>query len=241
MQYIQTYFKYLTEMKSTTTAPTANNKYTPPAKRNNGESQPSPQTQTPHATPWNKMSTFNKSAVTEKKQPKKEFALTTNAFPTLGETITNGAGKPLMSFSSVTSKSINKNNAAMSAEEEEAKAKATSDLLSGWVYIRKNQETGQVQYRGGLSDEYLMKRFKAENEDFLKTGKIVTKYLIERLQYERDMDVERLGDLSEYFNSPTVNELLEELYQRSLVRDGYNTHNNNNNNNNNNEMMLCID
>ena len=115
MQYIQTYFKYLTEMKSTTTAPTANNKYTPPAKRNNGESQPSSQTQTPHATPWNKMSTFNKSAVTEKKQPKKEFALTTNAFPTLGETITNGAGKPLMSFSSVTSKSINKNNAAMSA------------------------------------------------------------------------------------------------------------------------------
>jgi len=135
-------------------------------------------------------------ATTKKSAPKKEVASVNdeNAFPSLNDTMkTNNkkAGTPI-SFSS-----------ALSKKTEVAKIEIKSDLKPGWVYIRKNN--GAIQYKYG---EQILWENRDHLED-IKLGNILFKYRIAREQYERDMDVERLGDLSEYYRQPTLDEIYE--------------------------------
>jgi len=85
-------------------------------------------------------------------------------------------------------------------------------LTPGWCYIRHNKNN--IQYKYGPQ---IVKENNKEKEN-MKLGRILFNYRIAREQYERDMDVERLGDLSEFYGEPT----LEEIYENDIENDGEN-------------------
>jgi len=166
----------------------------------------------------------NKSFVpsTKKTEPKKEFPQA-EAFPTLGETIkqnsnnkkninnsentTTGSktskNKSPVSFSSAASKKI--------PEKKDTTPPPNKPLLMGWVYISKsNNNNGTITYKHKYIESPISKReLELAYQDNERLSSILFKYRIEREQYERDMDVERLGDLSEYYNEPTLIEMFE--------------------------------
>lgn len=158
-------------------------RYVPPSQRSSA-SKP-----TTVATPTPSRSTF----IAKKKEPQKVFSLESNAaaFPSLGETLKNRKGT-VMSFSSAAAKKI----------EEPQIVKVT--IEPGWVHIRK--QNGQIQYRYG--EPLPRARIEEERED-IRLGNVLFKYRMSAEQYERDMDVIRLGDLSEYYGEPTLLELHE--------------------------------
>jgi len=146
---------------------------------------------------------------TKKNEPKKELLLA-DAFPTLSETIKkckNNASsnassisknKEPISFSSMTSKKASKENKTTTIQMPE------QNILPGWVYIQK--KNGKIEYKFGepvISDNQI----KLEYQEDRRLGSILFKYRIEREQYERDMDIERLGDLSEFYGEPTLIEI----------------------------------
>jgi hypothetical protein len=143
--------------------------------------------------PPNKRQNPTASPRTEKKELKKEFhANNPSLFPTLGETIT----KHCISFSSAAAKKI-----------EEPIAAVKSSLTPGWVYIRKHN--GAIQYKYGAPCPST--NFTEEEDKF--TADALYKCRLERQQFDQDMDVMRLGDLSDYYNEPTIVEIQEE-YER---------------------------
>ena len=135
----------------------------------------------------------------QKTAPKKKVAVEVvindvNAFPSLNDTMkTNNkkSGTPI-SFSS-----------ALSKKTEVAKIEEKNELKPGWVYIRKHNGVIQTRYGAPVLFE------NREEQESIKLGNILFKYRIAREQYERDMDVERLGDLSEYYGEPTLDEIYE--------------------------------
>ena len=158
---------------------------------------------------------------TKKTEPKKEFPQA-EAFPTLGETITQKSNnnkndsaantttgsktsknKSPISFSSAASKRI--------PEKKDTTPPPNKPLLMGWVYISKsNNNNGTITYKHNYIESPISKReLELAYQDNQRLGNILFKYRIAREQYERDMDVERLGDLSEYYNEPTLIEMYE--------------------------------
>ena len=130
---------------------------------------------------------------TEKKELKKEFSTNDHTlFPSLGETLKKNNNNPL-SFSSAASKKI------------EAPQVKKADVEPGWVHLRKN-ENGQVEYKYGTPKPI---DYKTLNKEAVTLGNILFKYRVEREQYERDMDILRLGDLSEFYGEPTLAEQYE--------------------------------
>jgi hypothetical protein len=134
---------------------------------------------------------------TKKPALKKEFqdAFNPSAFPSLGDTMKNhkkNNGGTTISFSS-----------AAAAKQVEAPKIAKSDVLPGWVHIRQQQ--GAIQYKYGAPID---NQQHVERADLIQS-KILLKYLIARGQYERDRDVERLGDLSEFYGEPTLAEIYD--------------------------------
>lgn len=130
---------------------------------------------------------------TKKTALKKEFAIEQTAFPALGDTIkkNTSAGTPI-SFSSAAAKKI------------ETPAVVKVDVLPGWVHIRR--EAGKIQYKYGkpicrADDEY-------ERAEEIRS-RIILKNRIAREEYDRAMDIEYLGDLSEFYDQPTLAELFE--------------------------------
>ena len=88
------------------------------------------------------------SAITKKTALKKEFALEATAFPSLGDTVKKSTlrGTPI-SFSSAAAKKV------------APAIKEVSEVLPGWVHIRK--QAGQIQYKYGKPI------FQPSNEDRL--------------------------------------------------------------------------
>ena len=71
------------------------------------------------------------------------------------------------------------------------------------LYSKKN---GKIEYIFGepvISDNQI----KLEYQEDQRLGSILFKYRIAREQYHRDMDIERLGDLSEFYGEPTLIEM----------------------------------
>ena len=204
MQYLQTYLS--ANMNNLTgTINKSKSTYMPPQQKriNNNNAMPSP-------SPWIKTKS---SFSTEKKQLKKEFALTANAFPTLGETIPKSKGM-IMSFSAAAGK---KTATAPAAEKK-------SEVLPGWVHIRRHD--GKIQYKYGPAFDNPNRRSEEESDIIL--GNILARYQIEREQYERDMDVERLGDLSYYYNASNLSEMYDqvsEMYKRENANNANNSYN----------------
>jgi hypothetical protein len=139
------------------------------------------------------------SPSTKKTALKKEFAIDTQAFPSLGETIkkTVTSGTPI-SFSSAAAKKI------MTPKEIKA------DVLPGWVHIRKHE--GKIQYKYGEPIKHYV-------DDLAEqvVNRIILKNRIAREQYDRNVDIERLGDLSEFYGQPP----LAELYENALEAGAY--------------------
>ena len=132
------------------------------------------------------------SSSTKKKEPKKEFSLDNpELFPSLGESLKNSNNRKPMSFSSAAAKKI----------EEPVIIKA--EVAPGWVHIRKLN--GKIQYKYG--DPVV--RFDYAQHEEMVLGNILFNYRMAAQQYERDMDVLRLGDLSEYYGEPTLAEMHE--------------------------------
>ena len=127
---------------------------------------------------------------TKKKELKKEFAIDQNAFPSLAATIkkTTTSGTPI-SFSSATAKKM------------EAPKVVKIDILPGWVHIRRN--AGIIQYKYGKEVT------KPADESDEVISRIILKNRIAREQYDRDRDIDRLGDLSEFYGQLTLDEIFE--------------------------------
>lgn len=129
----------------------------------------------------------------EKKELKKEFSTSDHTlFPSLGETLKRNNNNPL-SFSSAASKKI---------EQTEVKK---ADVEPGWVHLRKNNN-GQIEYKYGAPRP---RDYKALANETVVLGNLLFKYRLEREQYERDSDIMRLGDLSEFYGEPTLAEQYE--------------------------------
>ena len=129
---------------------------------------------------------------TKKKELKKEFAMEQTAFPSLGDTIKQpvNRGTPI-SFSSAAAKKV------------EIPKPVETDVLPGWVLIR--QHGGKIQYKYGKP--ILQNDDEDRAEQIL--SRIILKNRIAREHYDRTIDIERLGDLSEFYGQPTLTEIYE--------------------------------
>jgi hypothetical protein len=128
---------------------------------------------------------------TEKSEPKKRHpnATSTIDFPSLASTINTNNNNSKKSFA----------NAART--EVATPKKIISDTKPGWVYIRKHN--GEIQYKYGKPSDH-----PPYSSDIYDTnlGNLLVKYRLEKEQYSRDCDIERLGDLSEYYDVKTLQE-----------------------------------
>jgi hypothetical protein len=147
----------------------------------------------------NVTNTFRRSPLTKKTALKKEFSIDTNSadFPSIIETIQKNDKHQQYSFSSAAAKKI--------AIPEAIKA----EVDPGWVHIRKSNQIIQYKYGAPV--------IKPDDTCRLDTilGNCLFKYRLEKAQYERDMDVARLGDLSEYYGEPP----LADIYLNALMTD----------------------
>jgi hypothetical protein len=130
------------------------------------------------------------SFTTKKTALKKElqFNNVSAEFPTLNDTFKHSA-TPTQSFSFAAAKKI--------AEPIITKA----DVEPGWVHLRKHN--GEIQYKYGAPV------VKSDDTERLDTvlGNCLFKYRLAKAQYERDMDVVRLGDLSPFYGEPSLAEI----------------------------------
>ena len=151
----------------------------------------------------------SKINLTKKKEPKKEFSLKEHesAFPEL--TISNRNLKPLLSFANATK------NKEVSDESTDL---IKSDVIPGWVHIQKNN--GKIEYKYGKSTD----RYSCSDDNFEnRLSSIMCNNRLAKEQYERNNDIYRLGDLSEFYGEKTVYELFEEeeflLYKNNSDSD----------------------
>jgi len=136
-------------------------------------------------TPPN-MRNYTALSSTKKKEPQKVFSLDNTLFPALGE---NFKANSVLSFSSAAAKKI----------EQPKLVKA--EVAPGWVHIRRHN--GKTEYKYGIPVPIFDNR---EREEIIFNN-MLFKIRMEEQQYERDMDILRLGDLSEYWNEPTLAEI----------------------------------
>ena len=78
----------------------------------------------------------------------------------------------------------------------------------GWVYIRRH--AGLIQYKYGSTDSARYPCGDTTLDQDAKLGRLLVKYRLANAQYERDNDILRLGDYSEYYNQPTLQEMFAE-------------------------------
>ena len=132
---------------------------------------------------------------TEKSALKKAFSLslTPGAFPGLPGS--NRTPPPVFSFAHI---------AKTTPAPTEAFVQA---LLPGWIYIRRTN--GQFQYKYGRPDPHRYAVAHTIDPD-AKLSRLLVKYRLAKAQYERNNDVLRLGDYSEYYNTPTLHEQFAE-------------------------------
>jgi len=136
-----------------------------------------------------------KSSLTEENALKKGFSLqeSLEAFPSLSSAYKGDNSQHMKSFANATQTEIIKPQ------------KKISDVKPGWIHIRKYNREIQFKY-GPPSDR---NPFPCEISD-IRFGEMLVKHRLAKEQYDRDCDVERLGDLSEYYGEPTIQELFEE-------------------------------
>ena len=183
---------------------TVNNakKYTPPNKTLNQHAI------NPHANATEKKS-LRKATSKEK-----EFSLLdqSEAFPSLSSAYKDNSNNS-KSFANATKTEIKK------------ETKLISDVKPGWVHIRKHNREFQFKY-GPPSDR---NPFPCEISD-IRFGEMLVKCRLAKEQWDRDRDVDGLGDLSEYYGEKTIQELFEE--REHLLKKSFDSNSSNNNSDN---------
>lgn len=175
---------------TTTTTINTNKKYTPPNKKQErSEPPPRPYSSSPAV------------AKAEKKALKKEFSLeaTPEAFPSLSAAYKDKNNQPSKSFANATKTEIIKPQ------------KLVSEVKPGWVHIRKHNREFQFKY-GPPSDR---NPHPCEISE-VRYGELLVKHRLAKEQYDRERDLERLGDLSEYYGEPTIHELFDKEERKML-------------------------
>ena len=104
-----------------------------------------------------------------------------------------------------------KEREAEQEEQEEKEEKEKDKVRPGWVLIRKHD--GKIQYKYGKEriNWYLEKSFIRET---FKHDRLILKYKIAREQWDRNSENDYLGDLSPYYNEPTIKEKLDSVSRR---------------------------
>ena len=178
---------------TTTTTSTINKKYTPPNKK---------QDKPGGSEPPLKAYSSSAAAATVKKALKKEFSLLDNseAFPSLSTAYKDKNSQQSKSFANATKTEIIKPQ------------KLVSDVKPGWVHIRRNNRVIQFKY-GPPSDR---NPHPCEISE-VRYGEMLVKHRLAKEQYDRERDLERLGDLSEYYGEPTIHELFDEE-ERKMIK-----------------------
>ena len=136
------------------------------------------------------------------------LSINKESFPTLNEVVKSST-KNVKSFASVAKK----------VEAKEEVKLVISDVKPGWVHIRKHK--GQIQFKSNPTY-----RNTYTEEDVIYEEKRLSNYLFIRrvtLQQEaRDIENERLGDLSPYWNTKTILEMHEDdHYQEGDYEEDY--------------------
>jgi len=184
-----------------------NKSYVPPSLRNKAKNN----------TPSHDISSQKR---TKKTEPSKEFSLT-DSFPTLGETIkrnikptntkntnTKNTNTNTNNFLNAASKINTTTTTTTTTENDDPSKKDTS--LPGWVYIRKNKTNNKIEYKYvEPTIHYIKDKLQQIEKENQQLGNVLFKYRIAREQYIRDIDVERLGDLSEFYGLPTLDEMYD--------------------------------
>jgi hypothetical protein len=139
-------------------------------------------------------------SIAKKTALKKEFAIEQSAFPSLGDTVKkqSNRGTPI-SFSSA---------AAGANKLVEIPKEVKDEVLPGWVHIRrepKGMMMSGIQYKYGKP---IIRENTEEKEDMIRS-RIILKNRIDREQYDRNKDIECLGDLSEFYGQPTLVDIYE--------------------------------
>jgi len=186
----------------------SNNKYVPPTTSSSSNSRRNNYT---HSN--NNSKKISVPSSTEKTALKKEFSLAEhlNAFPLL-TTNHKTNNRTLLSFAQ---------SLKTAKDTKDASDPLVMDVLPGWVNI-KYDDKGAIQYKyGKTSNRYPVSDPAVDNEVL---GNVLLNYRLAREQYERDNDVSRLGDLSEYYGARSLNELFAEeeiLMQREIENENY--------------------
>jgi len=150
------------------------------------------------------------AAPAKKTALKKEFQLEDAAtqFPSLNETFLQKNNKTTTTTMGTAAISFSAAAAKKNEEIKTAAAAAAADVPPpGWVYIRR--QNGQFQYKTGDLTRLQDWLINEEDRTYLAEMKQLDKYRLALAQYERDMDVVRLGDFSEYYGEPTLAERME--------------------------------
>ena len=161
---------------------------------------------------------------------KNEFKLENNLFPELGSGIIKNSSsiKNVINFA-----------AAAKNERIEIKEEIEDDdkLKPGWVYIHRNNTTGQIEYKFG-------KEVVTGDAEFYKYENHLDlcnlKSRINRLQWDCDRE-NHLGDLSPYHNKATIKELLDNAYNTENYNISDRTDENNNASSNDDDSDIIPD
>jgi len=169
----------------------------------------------------NKRQTASASA---SKTASASMSLDQQSFPTLKEMLTTVKHLHPRSFASV----------AQKVEAVVEVKPKVSEVSPGWIHIRKNKNTGRIEFNYNRTD-----RNTSTMEDVIYEEKRLSKYLFTRRvtlqQWERDFQNEMLGDLSPYWNKKTILEMHEdEDYQEGDYDENDNIYNDNHSDNSDN-------
>jgi hypothetical protein len=155
---------------------------------------------------------------TKKEQTKVNFELKEELFPLLKNNENNGdktiskENRKIINYTTILNPDLNK---SLSSPLNEDNINEEDTNNPGWIYIQKNKSNGMIEYKYGpevINDELFYK-----NEKYLDTCNLRSR--IARLQWDRDREIDHLGDLSYNYNKPSIRQMLESArYENKSIK-----------------------
>ena len=145
----------------------------------------------------------NRFRAAPKTEPKKEFQITSEAFPTLGGTgdfPPLGATKEPEKTTEDEGKTINFASVAKGEDKPEPVKTIVDDVKPGWVRMRRDPQTREIIMEHGPPTQWQLDepiRRKREQDRKLRE-------MLERWQADRDAQNEFLGDMSPYWGMKSL-------------------------------------
>ena len=192
-------------------------KYMPPfLKKNQDFKNDQAKTKEPKKEQTKKEQT--KKEQTKKEQTKVNFELKDELFPLLKNNENNGdktiskKNRKIINYTTILNPDLNK-SLSLPLNEDNINEDDTNN--PGWIYIQKNKSNGMIEYKYGpevINDELFYK-----NEKYLDTCNLRSR--IARLQWDRDREIDHLGDLSYNYNKPSIRQMLESArYENKSIK-----------------------